>query len=200
MDASVGAMASDVVTASALAASAVDEIVNALWDELTSEGRTAGSYGQLLKDNLNAAITSRMATFSLPANFAALAIDVNGRVDISKWLGATVNALIAGRVDANTQALAVAVITAAAFAVDAIDAAAIKADAGQELADRFLERAISGGSDSGRKVKSAFRRIRNRNAISGATLTTYEEDDTTPDHTATVTTAAGNPVTEVDPA
>lgn len=34
-------------------------IVNAILDELTSEGRVAGSYGQLLKDNLNATVSSR---------------------------------------------------------------------------------------------------------------------------------------------
>jgi hypothetical protein len=57
-------------------------------------------------DNLDAAISSRMATFSLPANFAAMVIDGNGRVDISKVLGAAINALIAGRLDANAQVVA----------------------------------------------------------------------------------------------
>jgi len=55
------AVATDAIDADALAADAIAEIVNAVWDELTSEGRVAGSYGQLLKDNLNAAITSRAA-------------------------------------------------------------------------------------------------------------------------------------------
>lgn len=64
-----------------------------------------------------------------PANFASLVIDANGRIDVSKWLGSAVNALISGRVDANMQALASAVITAAAFAAGAIDASAIATDA-----------------------------------------------------------------------
>ena len=33
--------------------------VNAIWDELTTEARVANSYGQLLKDNLNATVGSR---------------------------------------------------------------------------------------------------------------------------------------------
>ena len=33
-------------------------LVNLLWNELTSEGRTAGSYGQLFKDNVDAAISA----------------------------------------------------------------------------------------------------------------------------------------------
>lgn len=48
---------------------------------------------------IDAAVSSRMATFTLPTNFSTLVIDANGRVDISKWLGAAVNALIQGKVD-----------------------------------------------------------------------------------------------------
>lgn len=43
----------------ALAAAEYTALVNLIYDELTAEARTAGSYGQLLKDNLNAAITTR---------------------------------------------------------------------------------------------------------------------------------------------
>lgn len=79
MDASVGAMAANVLTAAAINAAALNgkgdwnigktgyalaaaeytALVNSIWDELTSEGRTAGSYGQLLKDDINATISSR---------------------------------------------------------------------------------------------------------------------------------------------
>jgi hypothetical protein len=100
----------------------------------------------------------------------------------------------------NAQVVGTAAIIAASFGVDAIDAAAVKQDTGQELADRFLLRSIASGADGGRTLRSALRRVRNRNALAGATLTTYEEDDITPDHTATVTTAAGNPIIEIDPA
>jgi hypothetical protein len=41
--------------------------------------------------------------FTLPPNATTLSIDSNGRVDLSKWLGSAVNALISGRVDANAQ-------------------------------------------------------------------------------------------------
>jgi len=69
-----------------------------------------------------------------------------------------------------------------------------------ENADALLGRSIAGGANGGRTVSSSFRRVRNRVAIAGGTLTVYQEDDTTPDHTAAVTTAAGDPITEVDPA
>lgn len=51
------------------------------------------------------------------------------RVDLGQWLGVTPNALISGRVDSNTQAMANDVITAAVIATDAITAAKIAADA-----------------------------------------------------------------------
>jgi len=81
MDSSVGAMAANVLTAAAINAAALNgkgdwnigktgyaltaaeyiALVNLVWDELTTEGRVASSYGQLFKDNLNAAISSRAA-------------------------------------------------------------------------------------------------------------------------------------------
>jgi hypothetical protein len=78
-------------------------LVQAIWDKATSSLTTVGSVGKLLVDNVNATISSRMATFSLPTNFSSLVIDANGRVDLSKVLGSTINALISGRIDANAQ-------------------------------------------------------------------------------------------------
>lgn len=66
-------------------------------------------------------------------------------------------------------------------------------------ADALLGRNIAGGSSAGRTVTSALRRIRNRVAIAGGIMSAYQEDDVTVDHTAAVTTAAGDPITEVDP-
>lgn len=78
---------------------------------------------------LDAAVSSRMATFTLPANFSSLSIDASGRVDLVKVLGAAINALVSGRMDSSVGAMATAVITSAAHAAGAIDAAAIATDA-----------------------------------------------------------------------
>jgi len=102
-------------------------------------------------------------------------------------------------------------ITTASFAAGAIDAAAIAAnaigaselaqDACQEIADELLNRNIAGGGSGGaRIVRDAVRALRNRVAIAAGTATVYAEDDATPAWTAAVTTAAGNPVSEIDPA
>jgi hypothetical protein len=87
----------------------------------------------------------------------------------------------------------------ATLGVDAIDSVSLADSAAAEIADKLLGRNIGGGSDGGRTVTSSLRRIRNRNRIVGSTLTVYQEDDSTADHTAVVTTGAGNPITEVDP-
>lgn len=92
-----------------------------------------------------------------------------------------------------------AAITAAKFAAAALDAAALATDAGQEIADRLLNRNIGTGSDAGRTVQDALRLLRNRTEIASGTLTVYEEDDTTSAWDGAVTTAAGDPISEVDP-
>lgn len=96
-------------------------------------------------------------------------------------------------------------IDAATFAAGAIDAAAISADAGAELADAFLNRDMSTGTDSGsptvRTVRQALRFLRNKWSISGTTLTVTKEDDTTASWTSEVTATAGaDPITASDPA
>jgi hypothetical protein len=45
--------------------------INLIWDELTAEARTAGSYGQLVKDNVNATIASR----AIPGDLMGLVAD-----------------------------------------------------------------------------------------------------------------------------
>ncbi len=45
--------------------------IQAIWDALTSALTTAGSIGKLVVDNLNATISSRMATYTQPTGFLA---------------------------------------------------------------------------------------------------------------------------------
>lgn len=67
-------------------------------------------------------------------------------------------------------------------------------------ADALLERdltAVTG--EASRSVLNALRFLRNKWSISGNTLTVYEEDDVTVAWTATLSSAAGDPVTGSDP-
>jgi hypothetical protein len=115
-----------------------------------------------------------------------------------------------GSVTGAVGSIAAGGIAAASFAAGAIDATAIAADAigsselatsaAEEIADAVLGRSIIGGANGGRMVKDALKALRNRAAIAAGTLTVYEADDTTPAWTAVVTTTAGNPLSEIDPA
>ena len=179
-------------TGYALTSGEEDAIVNKVWDETTAEVRTAGTYGQLLKDNVNATISSRASQTSLDT--------VQADTDnIQTRLPA---ALVSGRMDSNAQV--VADKTGYSLAADSVNAAALAADAVTEIADGILDRNMGTGTDSGsptvRTVRQALRFNRNRFNIAGGTLSVYKEDDITVSWTGAVTTTAGNPVTQVDPA
>jgi hypothetical protein len=192
------AIATDAIGSAELAQAAVDKIVNSVWDELTTEGRVASSYGQKLKDLVLTAAGRVDVGLWLGAAPDALS---TGKVaaDVKLWLASAPNALVAGDVPANVRAFLAGSIVAAAFAVDAIDSVALAPSATAEIVDRLLGRSISGGADGGRTVTSALRRIRNRIAIAAGVLTTYQEDDVAVDHTAAVTTTAGDPISQIDP-
>ena len=81
-----------------------------------------------------------------------------------------------------------------------IDASVLDTSSGQAIADEVLNRNLAGGgSGNSRNVRNALRSIRNRVRNNGGTLEVFEENDSTIAWSATLTTAAGNPITEVDP-
>lgn len=184
-------------------------MADAIWDELLAGHVIADSTGLLLNDwqdggrldvLLDAIPTTAMRgtdsallAASAPTNFGDLAITVTtGQVTVG-----TNN-------DKTGYAIGTGGIGVGAFAANALRAADINADVGQEFADAFLTRNLAGGSDAGfgldaRSVANALRGIRNRREIAGGTLSVYRENDSTVAWTAAVTTTAGNPITEVDP-
>ena len=141
----------------------------------------------------------------LTATPAALTASGFVQAMLLRWLtdnaAGTPSALATNRVVTRVEDMANDVVTAAAIAVNAIGASELAADAAQEVADEFLNRNLAGGGSGGaRIVRGALRALRNRRAIAAGTLTVYQEDDTTPDWTGAVTTTAGNPVSQIDPA
>lgn len=117
------------------------------------------------------------------------------------------DAITAAKIAANaitSSEIADGAITAAKIATGAIDADAIAADAANEIADAFLDRDMSTGTDSGsttvRTPRQALRALRNKVGIAAGTLTVTKEDDATASWTAAVTTTAGDPISQVDPA
>lgn len=116
---------------------------------------------------------------------------------------ATAQALYAPSKAGDAMALINDAITAAKVATDALGALELAADAVNEIADGILDRNMGTGTDSGsptvRTMRQALRFLRNRWAIAAGTLTVYKEDDLTASWTSTITTTAGNPVSESDP-
>lgn len=193
-------------------------VIDNLVDDLETR-LTAARAGYL--DNLSAgavAQASALATVAgyLDTEIAAILV-IAQRLDTALELdGAvyrfTVNALeqaptggsaptvtqIRQEIDANSTQLA-AILALLDTEIAAIQAAVAAVPTAAQNADVLLGRNIAGGSSTGRTVTSALRRLRNRVAIAAGTMTVYQEDDTTSDHTAAVTTASGNPISEINP-
>lgn len=178
--------------------------------------QTAGDFAQGAADKVWSSATRTLTSFgTLAADVWAVATRTLTAISDSSGVTTLLSRLTSGRatnldnLDAAVSSrstyaggavtVAAGGITATSFGVGAIDAAALATDAGQEIADRILTRALGGGSDTGRTVRQALASTRNKVEVVGSTLTVYAEDDSTVLYTATVTTAAGNPITAIDP-
>ena len=134
-------------------------------------------------------ITYTPATTQTTGSGQGYEIIPHGRSDVGLWLGTAPNVLVSGRVDSSLG--------------DIITAAANK------IADFVLRRTYAnarastdGDAVSFRSLLGGIGKLVNRWNISGATLTVYQEDDTTstaPGGTQTITTdAAADPITGLD--
>ncbi len=75
--------------------------VQAIWDALTSALSTASSIGKLLVDNINATITSRMATYTQPTGFLSATFPsgtISNTTNITAGTIATVSGNVTGSV------------------------------------------------------------------------------------------------------
>lgn len=230
MDSSVGAMAANVLTATAINADAITaakvaddvstEIANKTWDMDATGHQTQGTFGQVIGDsvadtdsiwglantNLDAAVSSRMATYTQPSGFLAATFP-------SGTVANTTN-ITAGTVTTATNVttvngLAASIITAGSIATDAIGSAEIAASGANKIADHVLRRTYSNARQSAdgdtvlfRSLLGAIGKLVNKWSISGSTLTIYQEDDTAstaPGGTQTITgTPGADPITALD--
>ena len=160
-----------------------------------------------------------MAANTLTAS--ALASDAAREVAIDVGVVITTNAVqsVTNAVTATVATMNANTLTASALASDAAreiatDVVAVTPTAtigtasltltvgttgGDVVADRLLGRNIMGGVSTGRTVTETLERIRNRVAVVTTTMSVYQTDDTTVAWTASITTAAGNPIVEIDP-
>ena len=168
-------------------------IADAVWDEdVVAAHNTADTAGALLDD------------LGTPGDFKA---------DVSGVATAAALATVDGNVDAiladtGTDGVVLAndAITAAKIATGAIAADEIAAAAANKIADHVIRRTFENACDSsdgdtktGRSLLGAIGKLVNKIAISGSTLTVYEDDDSTSLFTQTVTTDSGaDPIVTLD--
>lgn len=206
MDASVGAMATNVMTASALATDAGDEIADQVWDEAKSGHGGAGSMGEEVQahalssevaglNNLSAADVNAEVDNALDTAIPGSpnAGSLNERIktlDDADIPARTPAALVGGRTDASVGAMVADVLTASALA----------AGAANEIADAMLKRdmdqveAAAGVHTLCTAVLKAVGRIRNN----AGTLEVYRTDGSTVHASQTITTdAANDPIDEL---
>lgn len=163
----------DLFTASVAVSSASQSgITSGVWEELRGNHTAIGTFGE---------------------GMASVQGSITGSV-------ASVTGNVGGSVVGSIGSIGTGGISSVAFATGAIDASALDQSAAQEIADEMLNRnLVGGGSGNTRNVRNALRSIRNRVRNNGGTLEVFEENDATIAWTAVLTTAAGNPITEVDP-
>jgi hypothetical protein len=163
------------------------QTASAVWNASTATYGTAGSYGLLVETNLDAAVSSRLATagYTAPPSSATIAAGV-WNFDFGAYTPATG---LAGT--ALLEAMPLSEYTPPPTAIQNADA----------LLTRDMG-AVTG--EAARSPLNALRFLRNRWSLGGAggtTLTVTEEDDTTTAWTAVVTPAPGaDPISGSDPA
>lgn len=193
-------LAADLHNATSLGVSRLDAAVS------TRSSHAAADVWAVATRQLTAAQTFSL-TGDITGNLSGSVGSVTGAVgSVTGNVGGNVGGNVTGSVGSvaaggiTAASLAAATLTSAKFAAGAIDAAALATDAVNEVADGLLGRNIAGGSSAGRTVKQALAALRNRWTIAAGTLTVYDTDDATVLFTATITTAAGNPISGSDPA
>lgn len=183
------AIATDAIGASELAADAVAEIADQLWDEAKAGHVGAGSFGE------------EVQAHSLSSEVATVQSDTD---DIQTRLPA---ALVSGRMDSDVGAMQAGVVTAAAIATAAIDADAIAADAigaselaadaANEIADAVLKRDIDQVEATAPKhsLTSAILKAVSKVEDDAGTLKTYRTDGATLQLSQTIAVnAAADPI------
>lgn len=142
--------------------------------------------------NLDAAVTSRMASYTQPSGFLAATFPTG-------TIANTTN------ITAGTITTATNVTNGVTVATGGIISGANASAELNNIADAMLDRVMSAGTDSGgdnttaRTVRQALRALRNRVAIATGTMTVYKENDTTLSWQSAISTAPGNPVSESNP-
>lgn len=162
--------------------------VQAIWDALTAALTTANSIGKLIVDNLNTTISSRMATFALPANFSALSITAGGLVDITQTAADKVWSTAARILTAGTNIVLAKGVGVTGF--NDVSTAQVNAEVVDALnVDTYAEpgqAAPPATTTLVQKIGYVYKSFRNRKTQDATTMKLFGDDALTVDQKATI--------------
>lgn len=195
----VSSIGNNVITAASAAADFGAEMATAVWTDTTAGDFTvAASVGKSVMNGVALGTGLTVAAVSGAVGSVTGAVgSVTGNVggNVTGSVGSVVGAVgsVTGAVGSVTAAVTVGTNNdKTGYALTSAEENAI--------ADALLARNVAGGSSAGRLVKEALYVLRNKTNIAAGTLTVYGTDDATPAFTAAVTTTAGDPISQIDPA
>lgn len=194
----------NVITSNATDASFVDELVDAVWDELLSTHTTSGSAGKSLLDlasvytGITGVVTSAInATFS---TFSTNLTAIDETYDEQTIVFTTGNCAgqsvpITEYLQTNGRITTEDPFTSEPQPGDVFSVIPIHIHKRTQIADTLLNRLLdSSGSSSDvmneRTVRSALRAMRNKIIVNTGTMTVYKEDDATPAWEGTISNTA----------
>lgn len=170
------------------------------WATAIPGAYSAGTAGKILGDNIDAAISSRLApttatrTLDVTAGGAA-GIDWGNVENPTTSVGLSGTTVAAVTVATNNDKAGYTVTTVSDKTGYALSAAGNTA-----AADALLTRDMSAVTEgSGRSPLQALRILRNKWTLAADTLTVYKENDSTTSWSAATTTTVMNPINSVDP-
>lgn len=182
-------------------------IADAVWNALKASYGVANSYGELLENTLDAAITSRAAS----ATALSTATWTSGRASALDNLDATISSRAAAATaltNATWTDAKAGFLTGDAFVRlgAPVGGVSISADIAAkptaiQNADGLLTRNMASVAEgAGRTPLQALRSLRNFVGVVAGVISVMKEDDVTTSWTGAVTTAAGDPIASIDPA
>lgn len=190
-------------------ATPLNQILDGVWDEAIAGHLSAGSTGEAL--NAAGAAGDPWNTAIPGAYTAGKAGYLVGNLmnPTTLTVSANVVSINAVSTSAVTTVKAVQGLTTADQVTTAVNLTtnndktgyALSSAGNNSAADAFLLRDIAtGASATDRNVQNALRVLRNKSALTGSTVTFFQEDDATPAWTAVTTTTTAMSITSVDPA
>jgi ElaB/YqjD/DUF883 family membrane-anchored ribosome-binding protein len=178
--------------------------VQAIWDALTSALTTVGSIGKLLVDNINATISSRLAStsYTVPDNASITSIktqtdkltfDSDNFVESHPMTNVTLTSVYdLAKTAAQDSDMSIVLSKTNHLTFDSDDFVysnpTLSSTQLNNIADGILKRdwnSVTGEAD--RSLLNASRKLRNKVSFSGSTLSIKKEDDTTDAYTQSVT-------------